>query len=280
MPKYETSTSEGWVSIPAMSDRQLETSGMRKKISTATPRLERIKRRSVVESVTERLIAYITEGPLKPGDRLPSEYELMEQLQVGRSSVREAIRGLALVGIVESGPRRGMIVTSPASNVRGQELKWPLAYWALKDLFAVRLLLEGYAAQEAAKSAGPDELERISAAAMSIERKIEKGKPYFRENADFHLEIAKATRNPVLLNCLNMIIGGLRDVREPIDLAMPGTPMLDMRDHNLILGAIRKHRPNQARELMEAHLRNTIDRLNPSNRKKTSNSKAPGDIKA
>lgn len=230
-------------------------------------RLERARRVSVVESVTEKLIAYITEGQLKPGDRLPSEYELMEQLEVGRSSIREAIRGLALVGIVEARPRRGMIVTSPMSNVRGQQLKWPITYWALKDLFAVRLLLEGYAAQEAARSAGPEEIDRISAAAESVERKIEKRQPYFRENADFHLEIAKATHNPVLLNCLQMIIGGLRDVREPSDLVLRGTPELDMRDHKLILSAIRERRPEQARRLMEAHLQSTIENLKPDGAK-------------
>jgi len=227
-------------------------------------RLERARRVSVVESVTERLIAYITEGQLEPGDRLPSEYELMEQLQVGRSSIREAIRGLTLVGIVEARPRRGMIVTSPASNIRGQELKWPITYRALKDLFAVRLLLEGYAAQEAARTAAPEEIESISAAAASVERKIERSLPYFRENADFHLEIAKVTHNPVLLNCLQMIIGGLRDVREPCDLAMPGTPELDVRDHHLILNAIREHRPEQARRRMEAHLRSTVENLKPN----------------
>src|SRR5262249_46503513 len=156
--------------------------------------------------------------------RLPSEHELMTQLQVGRSSVREAICGLALVGIVEARPRRGTIVTSPIANLRSRELKWPITYWALKDLFAVRLLLETYAAAEAAPCAEAAALDRIATAAQAVERRIGKGQPYFRENAEFHLEIAKATHNQVLLNCLAMIISGLRDVREPIDLAIPGTP--------------------------------------------------------
>jgi GntR family transcriptional regulator, transcriptional repressor for pyruvate dehydrogenase complex len=252
---------------------------MNRKTSTPTPRLERIKRVSVVDSVTERLVAYITGGHLRPGDKLPSEYELMEQLQVGRSSVREAIRGLALVGIVESRPRRGMIVTSPVSNVRGKELKWPLTFWALKDLFAVRLILEGYAAQEAARWATPDDIDRIAAAATALERKIGKGQVYFRENAAFHLEIAKASRNQVLLNCLNMIIGGLRDLREPVDLEMPGTPIVDIRDHNFILRAIQEHRPDQARKLMEAHLKSTIEKLDPSHSKKSQKPKTQRDIK-
>ena len=74
--------------------------------------LEKVSRVTVVDSVTERLISLITEGHIKPGERLPSEQSLMEQLQVGRSSVREALRGLALVGIVESRPRRGTVVVS------------------------------------------------------------------------------------------------------------------------------------------------------------------------
>jgi DNA-binding FadR family transcriptional regulator len=247
---------------------------MRRK--AVTPPLERIKRVSVVESVTERLIAYITDGHLSPGDRLPSEHELMIQLQVGRSSVREAIRGLALVGIVEARPRRGTIVTSPIANLRSQELKWPVTYWALKDLFAVRLLLETYAAKEAARCAEAEDVDRIAAAAKAVERRIGTGQPYFRENAEFHLEIAKAAHNQVLLNCLGMIIGGLRDVREPIDLAVPGTPEHDIRDHALILDAIRAQQPERARRLMESHLRSTIERLKPVTRR-TSRSRGSGE---
>src|SRR5262249_15741576 len=100
-----------------------------------------------------------------------------------------------------------------------------------------------------------------------------KGQPYFRENAEFHLEIAKATHNQVLLNCLAMIISGLRDVREPIDLAIPGTPEHDIRDHALILGAIRANRPERARRLMGSHLQSTIERLKPVSKR---SSRSPG----
>ena len=99
--------------------------------------LERVSRVSVVDTVTERLASLISEGHIRPGERLPSEQELMTQLQVGRSSVREAIRGLALIGVVETRQKRGTIVLSPVDGAPRHPAR-PLAHWALKDLFAVR----------------------------------------------------------------------------------------------------------------------------------------------
>ncbi len=58
------------------------------------------------ETVTDHIVSLISEGKIRPGERLPSEHELMRQLNVGRSSVREAIRGLAMMGIVEAKRRR------------------------------------------------------------------------------------------------------------------------------------------------------------------------------
>src|SRR5690349_6320061 len=104
--------------------------------------LARDSRVSVVDTVTERLASLISEGHIRPGERLPSEQELMAQLQVGRSSIREAIRRMALIGVLESRHKRGTIVLSPVAGVRRHPAR-QLAHWALKDLFAVRAALEG-----------------------------------------------------------------------------------------------------------------------------------------
>ena len=217
-------------------------------------RLERVSRVSVVDTVTERLASLISEGHIRPGERLPSEQELMAQLQVGRSSIREAIRGLALIGMVEARQKRGTIVLSPASDARMPGLARPLAHWALEDLFAVRAALEGLAAELAARAATPAELAAIARHAASIEERIAQGRSYFNENRAFHLGIAEASHNAVLVNCLSIVIGGLRDVRERMNLIQDGTPSRDIAEHRQIVAALGAGAAAKARRLMEAHL--------------------------
>jgi GntR family transcriptional repressor for pyruvate dehydrogenase complex len=224
-------------------------------------RLERVNRVSVVDTVTERLASLIREGHIKPGERLPSEQELMAQLQVGRSSIREAIRGLALIGIVETRQKRGTIVLSPASEAVKRGLARPLAHWALKDLFAVRAALEGLAAEAAAEAATATELAAIARHAARIEELIAEGRSYFVENQAFHLSIAEASHNAVLVNCLSIIIGGLRDVRERMNLMQEGLPSRDVAEHRQIVAALRARAPGRARRLMEAHLLRAVQHL-------------------
>jgi GntR family transcriptional repressor for pyruvate dehydrogenase complex len=228
-------------------------------MAVAAPRqplvkLERVNRVSVVDTVTERLASLISEGHIKPGERLPPERELMAQLQVGRSSIREAIRGLALIGMVEARQKRGTIVLSPAAGADRPGLARPLAHWALADLFTVRAALEGLAAELAASAATPAELAAIARHAASIEARIQQGRSYFNENRAFHLGIAEASHNAVLVNCLSIVIGGLRDVRERMNLIQDGTPSRDIAEHRQIVAALGERAPAKARRLMEAHL--------------------------
>ena len=102
------------------------------------------QRVTVSQTVTEHIVSLISKGEIRPGERLPSEHELMRQLNVGRSSVREAIRGLAMMGIVDSRARRGTIVISPVPNSFSDKLDQSITVWAMKDLYEVRSLLEGY----------------------------------------------------------------------------------------------------------------------------------------
>ena len=88
------------------------------------------KKISTSDRVAERLITLIREGWVKPGDRLPSEHELMARLGVGRSSVREAIRGLAMAGVLEAKPRRGTVVVSNVVNELSENLNRYATYWA------------------------------------------------------------------------------------------------------------------------------------------------------
>src|SRR5262245_44286894 len=83
-------------------------------------------RRPLSQIVLDQVLGQIRDGSLRPGDRRPSEYELMRMLRVGRSSVREALRGLISLGLVDTRPGRGAVVlsraSSPLAHLRDQEL--------------------------------------------------------------------------------------------------------------------------------------------------------------
>jgi GntR family transcriptional repressor for pyruvate dehydrogenase complex len=214
-----------------------------------------------VETASERLIQLITDGHIRPGERLPSEHELMELLGVGRSSVREAIRGLTLIGIVEPKPRRGTIVVSPITNDVGSAIGSSVALWALRDLFEVRALLEGQAAAAAAQLATREQVTRIGEAARACETKVKAGRSFFAENIAFHLAIAEASRNMVLFSTLKGIIGALRDMREHRLRLMPSVPERDMVEHRAIVAAIRARNPIEARQLMTSHIIGSVDQI-------------------
>jgi DNA-binding GntR family transcriptional regulator len=84
-------------------------------------------------------------------------------------------------------------------------------------------------------------------------------KSYYQANVDFHLAIGRAARNPVLLDCLQSIIGNLREIRERINEAIPEMPATDVEDHYAIAEAIRKGDARRARKLMSTHISRYID---------------------
>lgn len=211
------------------------------------------KKRSVVEAVTERLYAMIRSGKIGVGDRLPSEHQLMATLGVGRSSVREAVRGLVLMGLLERRTSRGSVLVSalPPAVDGGRSL----AQWAVEDLYAVRVLLEPAAAAGAARNATPAQIQRIAGFAAAIEAHVVAGTPYFAENIGFHLSIAAASGNQLLYHSIENLIGRFRDVRERINRSLKARPTRDPAEHRIILEAIRSRDPKAAEAAMASHLK-------------------------
>ena len=219
--------------------------------------MKRTKGISVSESVTEHLVSLINAGKFRPGDRLPSEHELMRELNVGRSSVREAIRGLAMAGILEAKPRRGTIIVSTVANSVSDQIARSVTYWAIRDLYEVRMILEGHAAAAAAQKATPEKIKEIERLQTILEKKIWAGASYFKANSDYHLAIAKASGNSALFYCLSTIIGNLKDSREQIN-SIEIVPKQDIEYHRRILEAIKAGDAKKAKRLMQVHLQKNI----------------------
>jgi GntR family transcriptional repressor for pyruvate dehydrogenase complex len=223
-------------------------------------RLERAPRRSLSDTVREQLLAQLRNGSLRPGDRLPGEHELMRMLGVGRSSVREALRGLITLGVVETRPGLGTVIVagSPrrlASLGPGAGVADLLRRRAVLDLLEVRECLEGQAAALAAERATPLDLVAIERHALEIERRVEAGLTYFRPNAAFHAAIAHASHNNFLAESVQQLVGQVRLYRERLMREIPGMPAGDVAEHRATLDAIRDRDPERARAAMVAHIR-------------------------
>jgi len=231
---------------------------------------------SISQTVTDHIVSLINEGKIRPGERLPSEHDLMRQLNVGRSSVREALRGLAMMGIVDPKRRRGTIVVSPVSNQFGDRIDRSVVYWAVRDLFEVRALLEGQAAAMAARIATRDDIRQIERSAAQVEKKIRSGSVHFDDNTKFHLAIAGASHNPVLVFCLQSLIGSFRDVRLQFNEQLLDMPERDIQEHRNIVEAIKARDPSRARRCMQAHMNSYLKQVDKPGRMQEKSAPATG----
>jgi len=218
-------------------------------------RLEPAHRVSLSEVILERLLERMRQGELKPGDRLPSELQLSEMFRVGRSSVREAVRALSFMGVIESKPGRGAVVVMRIDNpVPPKGAAFALQSSAMRDLYETRQFLEGGAAALAAERATPEDLIAIEQAAKSVEARFAQGESAFRQNVEFHLTVGRASHNNVLVESLRRLLGQIQDFRKQVTDPIPDLPRRDVTEHRAILDAIRAGKGSQAQALMAEHI--------------------------
>ena len=129
-------------------------------------------------------------------------------LGVGRSSVREAVRALGFMGVIESKPGRGSVVVMRMDNpIPPRDAAYALQSSAMLDLYEVRRFLEEGAVALAAERASPADLSAIEQAAKAVEARFALKQSAFRQNVDFHLAIAGASHNNILVESLRRLLG-------------------------------------------------------------------------
>ncbi len=215
---------------------------------------EVVRRPKVYEEVGKQLERLILEK-LKPGDKLPSERELAEMLQVSRGSIRDAIRGLELMGLVEPRQGAGTIVrerpaespVSPFSNAleRRREL--------VGELLDFRKMIEPPLASRAATHASPEEIAEMDEILQRQDVKLSQGEIAIDEDAEFHYSIALASGNTVVLKVIDILMDLLRDTRER-SLQVPGRQQKSLAGHRRILGAIKRRDAEAAKSAMRRHI--------------------------
>lgn len=161
---------------------------------------------------------------------------------------------MLVMGVPEARPRRGTIVISNVLDKFAGGIEKSVTTWASRDLYEVRKLIEGEAAARAALLIDDEQVEHLRHLCGAIERCAAAGKSYFSENERFHLAIAAASRNAILVATLRTIIGVLREYREQWLTNHPEVVAADLRAHKDILDAVCSHQSDRARQLMHEHL--------------------------
>ena len=218
------------------------------------PDFEVVRRNRVYEEVAKQIERLILKK-LRPGDKLPSERELAETLQVSRGSIRDAIRGLELLGLVEPRQGAGTIVR----EISADSLVNPFAN-ALKrrkelvsELLDFRKMLEPPLAARAATHASAEEISEMEEILRRQEEKQKLGDAGVAEDAEFHYSVALASDNSVVLKVIDILMDLLRDTRAR-SLQVEGRPQKSLSGHRRILAAIKRHDAEAAKAAMRRHI--------------------------
>jgi GntR family transcriptional regulator, transcriptional repressor for pyruvate dehydrogenase complex len=207
------------------------------------------------ERVVRHLEARIESGDLKPGDRLPPERELAQQLGVSRPSVRAGLRSLVALGVVESRHGAGSFITAgpPRLSAGPLGLMAALHGFTRDEMFEARLVLEVGAAGLAAERAQGDDLAAMSEEIAGMFASLGDPHSFLLHDVRFHRAIAVASHNPVLAALVEMVstfnyerrrltVERSRDLKEAADL------------HRRVYAAVRDHDVERARREMTTHL--------------------------
>lgn len=215
------------------------------------PEFEVVRKNKVYEEVARQIERLILKK-LKPGDRLPAERELAEMLKVSRGSIRDAIRGLELIGLVEPRQGTGTIVRATAADT-------PLANAlrrrkeSVSELLDFRKMLEPPLSARAATHVSAEEITEMEAILLRQEEKHKQGEPAVAEDAEFHYNVALASGNSVVLKVIDILMDLLRETRAR-SLQVEGRSQKSLDGHRRILAAIRRRDSDAARAAMLRHI--------------------------
>jgi GntR family transcriptional repressor for pyruvate dehydrogenase complex len=223
--------------------------------------IEPIKSTRIYEEIVRQVKQMIAEGRLKSGDRLPPERDLAEKFVVSRSSVREALRALESLGLIEIRPGEGTFVreVSVESLIEPLALVMASQREAIGELFEARRLLEPGIAALAASRATPEEVSEMDRILDAQAKEIAAGRTGLVHDAAFHAAIGAAAHNRAITRIAHAIMDLLTQSREE-SLNTPGRPQRSHQDHRRILVAIRARDEDAARRAMLDHLE-AVERL-------------------
>ena len=221
-----------------------------------------IPKTAVAEDIVTHLLQMIRDKKLRPGDKLPPERELALMLKVSRPSLREALRTLSVMRVVELRHGSGTYITAlePEKLVAHLDFVFALDDSTYFQLFETRKILEPAICALAAQHISDDELLQLDACVERSKLGLADHETYLQADLDLHTIIAQAARNPLLQRFMSSIQSLGRASRQRTS-ALPGVVEQTVQDHQAIIQALRNHQPEAASQAMLDHLEHIEQRL-------------------
>ncbi len=230
---------------------------------SGAPRLAAVGRQEPQSVVVARhLLQYLLSGHFRQGDRIPSERQLAETLEVGRANVREAIKSLSLLGLLTVRQGDGTYLTESTSSLLPEVIEWGLLLGERRvdDLVEARTNLETFTAELAAGRGSAEQLEQLRAHLQAMSESGSDLARYTQADMDFHLQVAEMSGNEVLVTLASSLRSLLRVWVSKVVAASGDTALL-AAEHAPILEAIAEHDGQRARAAMAEHLHQASCRL-------------------
>lgn len=229
-----------------------------------THKFDRIKNSKLSGTIVAQIKQSIISGVYKPGDKLPSERELLDMFSVSRSSLREALRSLEEMGLVviKRGSLGGAYVTRRGirslANILAEIIR--MSDISFSELSEVRLIVEPEVARLAAQNRTDQHIEELQHENIVRERAIDEGKIPVVVTIGFHQAIARASQNKMFLLIIDAIAFIFHEEFKTISLSISDHKMI-LQYHKLLLNSIQKRDEEKAFALMREHIADVTKRL-------------------
>jgi GntR family transcriptional repressor for pyruvate dehydrogenase complex len=221
-----------------------------------------VSRATLPQEIVKALTELIMKRAWKPGDMIPSEKELALRFQVGRSTIREAVKSLVVLGVLEARAGEGSFVREARSDLLSGAFRWGLLLGErnLDDLVEVRELIEVACARRAAVRHDQTTLDQLAAAMAAMRAPGGDQDAFMDSDTRFHLAIAQAAQNPIFEN-IGATIQSMVRIWYPRTYYIPQTRERTIAEHLAIADAIRAGDPDATAEAMRRHVVNAGRRL-------------------
>lgn len=214
-----------------------------------------IRKVSIAEEIAKQIMDLISSGSLRPGQRLPSERDLCEHFGASRPSLREALRGLTIVGVLNARVGDGTTVAVNGGTFmrKVMELRMVTEKHDIDNLLEVRLALEVMSASRAAQNATEGDLNELRELVAKMKACGTNETQFARLDAEFHVVIARASGNTLILDLVSMIRNQLVRALTKA-LRSPNAISHSNKEHANLLKAIESHNADASKAAMLAHL--------------------------
>ncbi|MCI9363381.1 MAG: FadR family transcriptional regulator [Oscillospiraceae bacterium] len=218
--------------------------------------MEPVQRVPIVQQVEKRILQLIEEEIYQPGEKLPAEKDLCQQMSVGRGTVREAFRLLQARGYVEIKPGRGAFVAEHIPDGSKGVVEWLIQNESeLQDAIEIRHVLEPLAARRMAEKGSSEDIQYLKVLHDKMMEAVHRqdAAQIAQLDEDFHSAILAGTRNHLLIAINQQIIQGMKMFRSKT-FQVPQNILNVVQPHTHIMQTIQDRDGKGAEEAMRAHL--------------------------